>query len=179
MNQLLRTIQSNQLVLGLVYIILGIPVALKPNRSFTIFISILAFILLLYGLQFILRSYQFKRKMGYYDSRMMFGITLLIAAAIVYFLSRALLSIFPIIIGIGILISGISQLMMRLNQSTIQGRPWFGIMLSILIIIGGLIILLNPFSSVLAILQFGGLILIVLGIQSIIHYFRLRNRKVF
>lgn len=179
MNQLFRTIQTNQLILGIVYIILGLPIALKPNQSFNLFISTLSLILFIYGLKAIISSYQFKRKIGYYDSRMMIGVSLLIAAAIVFFLARALLSIFPIIVGIGILISGVSQLMLRLNQRSVQQNQWFGITISVLIIIGGLIILLNPFSSVLAILQFGGLILIVLGIQNIINYFQMRNRKVF
>ena len=50
---------------------------------------------------------------------------------------------------------------------------------SILIIIAGLTILLNPFTGVLVVIQFGGAILIVMGISAIINHFRYKNSNIF
>ena len=124
-------------------------------------------------------AYRFKQRMGYYDSRMSSGVGLLIAALVVFFLSKLLLSFLPIIIGLGVLISGISQLMMNLNIQQAVGHHIGSIIYSILIIIAGLTILLNPFTGVLVVIQFGGAILIVMGITAIINHFRYKNSNIF
>ncbi|XBG73975.1 hypothetical protein V4S28_05970 [Enterococcus cecorum] len=43
----------------------------------------------------------------------------------------------------------------------------------------GLTILLNPFTGVLVVIQFGGAILIVMGISAIINHFRYKNSNIF
>ncbi|MCJ0587026.1 DUF308 domain-containing protein, partial [Enterococcus cecorum] len=89
------------------------------------------------------------------------------------------LSFLPFIIGLGVLISGISQLMMNINIQQAVGHHIGSIIYSILIIIAGLTILLNPFTGVLVVIQFGGAILIVMGITAIINHFRYKNSNIF
>ena len=178
MNTFFKTIQVNQLFLGLAYIILGLPLIIAPKNSLQLVITILSLVLLFFGAKNCYHAYRFKQRMGYYDSRMSSGVGLLIAALVVFFLSKLLLSFLPIIIGLGVLISGISQLMMNLNIQQAVGHHIGSIIYSILII-AGLTILLNPFTGVLVVIQFGGAILIVMGITAIINHFRYKNSNIF
>ncbi len=179
MNTFFKTIQVNQLFLGLAYIILGLPLIIAPKNSLQLVITILSLVLLFFGAKNCYHAYRFKQRMGYYDSRMSSGVGLLIAALVVFFLSKLLLSFLPIIIGLGVLISGISQLMMNLNIQQAVGHHIGSIIYSVLIIIAGLTILLNPFTGVLVVIQFGGAILIVMGISAIINHFRYKNSNIF
>ncbi|XBG73974.1 DUF308 domain-containing protein [Enterococcus cecorum] len=80
MNTFFKTIQVNQLFLGIAYTILGLPLIIAPKNSLQLVITILSLILLFFGAKNCYNAYRFKQRMGYYDSRMSSGVGLLIAS---------------------------------------------------------------------------------------------------
>ena len=76
-------------------------------------------------------------------------------------------------LGLMILANGAFQLFISLNT---KSKGWS--LYSLILLIGGLILLFNPFQSLMVLFQIFGGILIFMGISEIINYFKVRNMYV-
>jgi len=91
----------------------------------------------------------------------------------VFLFASAIVSILPILLGLMILANGAFQLFISLNT---KSKGWS--LYSVILLIGGLILLFNPFQSLMVLFQIFGGILIFMGISEIINYFKVRNMYV-
>ncbi|MEO2652521.1 DUF308 domain-containing protein, partial [Enterococcus mundtii] len=101
------------------------------------------------------------------------AIAFLIFGLIVFLFASAIVSILPILLGLMILANGAFQLFISLNT---KSKGWS--LYSVILLIGGLILLFNPFQSLMVLFQIFGGILIFMGISEIINYFKVRNMYV-
>ena len=94
-------------------------------------------------------------------------------ALLLFIFPKFLLSIIPVIIGLFIIFNGIIQLhlpgqMREVNPAFRYGPVFF----NVLLIIGGLIICLNPFTTFLTMIRLIGLMLLIMGSSELIrNYF--------
>lgn len=89
------------------------------------------------------------------------------------FFAPAIASILPILLGLAIICNGIFQLIMGLNM---KSTPW--LIYSVLLLIGGIVLLFNPFASLLVLFQIFGVILIVMGVSEAISFFKLKKMTI-
>ena len=85
--------------------------------------------------------------------------------------AAAIVSLLPVILGLVIILKSLFQLFVGLNT---RSKGWSAY--SILLLIGGLILLFNPFKSVMILFQLFGGLLIFMGISEIISYFKVNKR---
>ena len=85
------------------------------------------------------------------------------------FLFKAnIINIFPVIIGIWIIIAGVTKFQLAFNLRGIDSK-WIVVLLSSIIsIILGVLIILNPFSTVMTITVISGIILFITEICNLI-----------
>lgn len=95
----------------------------------------------------------------------------LILALIVYAFAPAIVSILPILLGLAVIINSLFQLFFSMNT---KAKSW-SVYSSILLLIGGFVLLFNPFKSLMLLFQIFGFILIFMGIQEIINFIRIRK----
>ncbi|HNQ67386.1 MAG TPA: DUF308 domain-containing protein [Bacteroidales bacterium] len=91
------------------------------------------------------------------------------------------LNIFIIIVGIAIILGGISQLILSLSFTPLSTTAKIFIAFSILLIIAGTTIILNPFETLEALTIFFGVIISAYGVLNVIisfwYRFEINNRE--
>lgn len=78
----------------------------------------------------------------------------LILALIVYAFAPAIVSILPILLGLAVIINSLFQLFFSMNT---KAKSW-SVYSSILLLIGGFVLLFNPFKSLMLLFQIFGFI---------------------
>lgn len=104
------------------------------------------------------------------------GSGLLIGALVLSVLLRPALSMLPMIVGIILVIYGITRITTaRDRQQYVNVSPFPTIIYGLVVAITGIVLLFNPFGSILALLQVLGVILIVMGVAELIDILRGRR----
>lgn len=73
------------------------------------------------------------------------------------------------VLGVLVVIGGLSYFFNALGAQ--GGRNWILIILSALIVVGGIVVIINPFSSLLVLFRIFGVLLILSCIEEMITYF--------
>ena len=106
------------------------------------------------------------------------GLIYLILAAVVFFFAETLASLLPILIGALFLFGGIIRLIQALGYRQSMSERWLWFLIGSLLWIGvGILMLTNPFSSLLVLFQLFGGILIAIAILELFLYFTIRSTK--
>ncbi|MBF8808065.1 MAG: DUF308 domain-containing protein [Enterococcus lacertideformus] len=153
-----------------IYIIVGITIIIDPRAIFNFIGYLLTTYFVLLGILNLLEANKNRNRTGVWGFSLVSGILFLIAGLIVFVFSSAIVSILPIILGLVIVLKSIFQLFIGLNTRS-KGCSIY----SIFLLIGGLILLFNPFKSVMILFQLFGGILIFMGISEVFSYFKVRN----
>lgn len=171
MKKLFATIRQYALLQGIFYVLLGAAILIQPEGTMNLFISILSLYFVVTGGVSLVRGLTHRDEPEYSQMSLYGGGLFLIVGVLIYLFAKALASLLPIILGIFILISGISKLMLsREYRSTTKFPLIYGVILVVL----GVLLLANPFETVLIVFQIFGAILLPMGVIDIVTYFKTR-----
>jgi uncharacterized membrane protein HdeD (DUF308 family) len=164
------------LTIGLLGVLLGVMVLAWPQRTLEVLGVLFGVYLLISGiLQLVLAATVHVtpglRVLGFISGALSVLLGLLCFRG--PYQSVLLLSLW---IGIGLLFRGITATVAALDvPSGVPGRGW-QITLGVIMAIGGAILLIDPFSSILALAVMAGIWLLLLGLMEIGHAIALRSR---
>lgn len=162
----LEKIRSKFILSGLLLIAMGVLVVWKPGMVFNGIVYLVAAYFAFMGL---LNLYTVLREKPRDASAYASGVLLLLVALGVIVLAKTIVSIIPFFLGLMVLLAGIRQLRQELALNKVnQGRlSW--LIFGLLLCIAGVVLMFNPFRSVLLLFQLFGGILIVYGISQLIN----------
>lgn len=151
------------IVSWIVFIILGIFLFTKAELTLKIISYIVGGTLLL-GLLPITKTLLSKEK-KYANFSFIIEVFMVVAGIIIILNTELIASIIPILIGILMLINGISKLQFALCLKGENVKVWITtLILSIIVIIGGILFLTNPFGGAIAITKIIGLFIIIYSV---------------
>ncbi|WP_430606249.1 HdeD family acid-resistance protein [Enterococcus sp. DIV0180] len=168
-----RNFKTYALVRAIIYIVLGVLIVINPRAVFNLIGYLITTYFCLLGIFNLFEDYKRKKQVGSWGFGLFSGIIFLILALVVLFFAPAIASILPILLGLAIICNGIFQLIMGLNM---KSTPW--LIYSVLLLIGGIVLLFNPFASLLVLFQIFGVILIVMGVSEAISFFKLKKMTI-
>ena len=176
MDTLIYHLKRHALLRGIVYAALGLAILVNPSAVFKIAVYLISGYLALMGLVDLFEGIKSKRASGVYDSSFVLGILLLVLAAIVLIFAKAIVSILPIFLGLLIVTVGSTRLIQSFNLRKYTNVNW-GLFLvyGLILLVGGLLLIFNPFRSVLLLFQLFGGILIFMGISECLTVIQLRK----
>ena len=157
---------QGSLIRGIIALIIGGLAVFMPDitlRSFVICIGILILVSGLASLVFSVRSEEkFTKNILMADAvfNLIFGLLFVL-------LPTTMVNIFVIAMGIGFLLIGIFQLITTLSIRHMYGWQWIYFSISVLMIIAGIVLFTNPFTSAQAILVFIGIFLLIYGVTEL------------
>ncbi|MFW8578112.1 DUF308 domain-containing protein [Enterococcus entomosocium] len=166
-----RNFKSHAILRAIIYIIFGIAITINPAGFFNFIGYVLAGYLTLIGLINILEDFKTRKESGHWGLGLFSGIFLLVLALVVLLFASTIASILPILLGLSIISNGAFQLVLGLNTKSVA---W--IIYSVILVIGGALLLFNPFASLLILLQVFGFTLIAMGILEVIGFFMFRSQ---
>ncbi|MBP1046516.1 DUF308 domain-containing protein [Enterococcus sp. BWM-S5] len=176
MDTLIHSIKKYALLRGIIYILLGLAVVINPSAVFKVAVYAVSGYLAFMGILDLLDGIKEKRTSGVYNSSFVLGIFLLIVAAIVLIFAKGIVSILPIFLGLLIAVFGLSRIVQSFNLKQYVNVNWtLFFIYGVILLIGGLLLVFNPFRSVLFLFQLFGGILIFMGISEFLTFLQLRK----
>ncbi|MEB6147406.1 HdeD family acid-resistance protein [Enterococcus casseliflavus] len=166
-----KNFKSHAILRAIIYVIFGIVIAINPSGFFNFIGYVLAGYLTLIGLINVLEDFKTRKESGHWGLGLFSGIFLLVLALVVLLFASTIASVLPILLGLSIISNGAFQLVLGLNTKSVA---W--IIYSVILVIGGALLLFNPFASLLILLQVFGYTLIAMGILEVIGYFMFRSQ---
>ena len=161
-------LSKNPVAANILMIVCGIILFIWPDISVTLVLRVLGIAILVSGGLYIYRYQKGARKEDKSLVRFGIGIILAILGLIVLISPRFLISFFPTIAGVLIILYGVLQLFRAQAFKSEEETKWkwmFGI--SIVTIIGGVIIFANPFSTAKYLLMAVGVALVYNGVVGL------------
>lgn len=176
METLIKRLERSTFIQAALYVVIGLLIILYPRIFFDAIVYLVAAYFAIIGLVAIVQGLRHKRNglpAGFFT-----GIIYLLIALIVFFFAETLASLLPIFIGALFLFGGIIRLIQAVGFRRTIANRWMYFMLSSLLWIGiGLLMLANPFDSLLVLFQLFGGLLIAVGVIEWMLYFTLRSSR--
>jgi uncharacterized membrane protein HdeD (DUF308 family) len=159
---------------GIACLLLGIVVLAWPQETVLVVAWLVGIYLVVSGIFQVVQCFTGDKSGGI---RAMLAISGVISIMLGLFAFRSVahsVALLAVLIGVGWLISGISELVVAFGDKEFPGRGW-AIFSGILGIIGGFVILIWPAASLFVIFTFFGIWLIVIGCWEIFAAIRMRG----
>lgn len=169
-NDISRIIRTDTIVQAILFIILGVVLLTIPGITLITIVYLVAAILLVSG-GISLAAYFRNRSKGLdTGNALIIGISLLIFAAIMFIFPAATASFFTVLLGLVLVFLGVTNIVRAISLRTLgTGPAWIiGLVVSALVLIGGVILIWNPFAATEIYVMVMGILLIVTGIDDLI-----------
>lgn len=165
----LNNVEKKNMLLSILLIALGVLLVVKPDNVVNfIVIAIGAFLMVTAIIDLVF--YFMNAKLGGNFINLSKGIIEFIGSIFLMFRSEAVVSLFPVVIGLIIIFSSIFKLYVSLSIKSIDSKKWIpNFVLSILCILFGVVIVLNPFETITSIVRLAGIVLIVSEVLNLIY----------
>ena len=174
-NNIKRTFNTN-LFLSLLFVIIGLFLFIKPDTTVSIISYTIGLILIVNGLIEVYRYIKENDIYNIFSFRLSYGVLLIIAGIFMFIKPNLLSSLFPIILGVWIIINSINKFQYSLILKKSNNKDYlYTILISILSFIWGIILLCNPFKSALVITQTIGIFIIIYAVLDIMENLLIRK----
>lgn len=152
--------------------VLGILMLLFPGTLLNLIVYIVAACVIIYGVVNII-NYIRTRTTAVNGFEFVVGCLLLVLGLVMILFSRQIVSILPIFLGVLLVIGGASYFVNAWGAGEQKNIPL--LLLSALIIIGGLLVIFNPFGSMELLCRIFGLLLLLSCVDELFAFFTYRN----
>ncbi|WP_214885478.1 MULTISPECIES: DUF308 domain-containing protein [unclassified Exiguobacterium] len=176
MEAFIHRLERSTLWQAVIYFVLGVLILLYPRFFFDVMVYVIAGYLAIMGIWMVFQGIC-RRQEGLPPSFFM-EVIYLILGAVVFFFAETLASLLPILIGALFLFGGIIRLIQALGYRQSMAGRWLWFLIRSILWIGvGILMLTNPFSSLLVLFQLFGGILIAIAVLELVLYFTIRSTK--
>lgn len=172
MIEIIKNKEIKGIFTSLLLMVLGILLMLKPLEIVESLIKIMGIVILLCGVLDFLNYFRIKTEEKLFNYGLLKGLLEVSIGILFIFKFNVLTDIFTIIIGLIIIFMNVFKLQLSLNLKEVNTPNWFiGTIISSLSIILGIVIILNPFSTVKVIIITSGAIIFTSELANIIYSF--------
>lgn len=169
---------SLSLITSLIFVVLGLFLFIRPDATITTISYIIGALLLILGIISIVRYFRSDYGINALDFDLVYGVLVIIAGLYLIFNPTMLASIFPVILGIWIIINSVTKFQYALVLKRLNKNDWkYTLLISFLTFAWGIILLINPLESVLLITQVIGIFIIIYAVLDIIDSFILKRNE--
>ncbi|MCI8276739.1 MAG: hypothetical protein HFJ46_02250 [Clostridia bacterium] len=168
-EDVVKKYEKNSIVIAIIMTILGVFLFVKPVTSITVIVSLFGIITVLDGLLHVISYFRTEESLRLMSFELVEGITEVIVGILIITGGKTLSTFFPIMIGIWIIIKSIIKFQIGMNLKSVPDSNYLlTIISSIITLIFGFIVILNPFSSIIAVTRIVGIYIVVYEIMNII-----------
>ena len=173
---MLKYLKWQELICGALLVAAGIILIVRPELTLEIITKAIGCVAIIAGLMFVL-GFIIRRTPNLDSNSLVTGCIAIAAGAYIFFKSEDFIKIVPMMMGIGVIISGLFKIQRALELAKMHFRSWVWVIIFALVnIMGGLIIVLNPAMIAGIIMQVIGAGLIYSGALDIITTFFIAHR---
>ena len=174
MTTIFRSVQKHALLRSIAYILLGIAIFLEPNKVSQMILYLIVSYNVLMGIFNFISG--IKNKTNGYNSATPIAIFYFVFALLLFLFAKPLVGALPFLFGIMFIIGGGIRLSQSLRLRQYVNVKWLPMFIYGGVMIGaGVLLVANPFSTMIIFFQFFGITLLIAGISELIAFIRFRN----
>jgi uncharacterized membrane protein HdeD (DUF308 family) len=171
MTQFFEKLQKYALLRMIFLVLIGGFMLFRPNEIFHGVVYIVAGYTAFLGLLNLVVAIR-NRQEGMSSFGLISGVLLLVAALAILVLAKPIVSIIPIFFGILFVIYGLVKFVKKparriVNEPSLPRKIFY-----LLILLVGILLIFNPFKTVLLVAQIAGAVILLMGIEEGINFFR-------
>lgn len=171
MKKIIKKINTHAVAQAIVSILFGLFLLLWPQTTTLVLVYALAGYLAVTGILSFF-AYSRRKTRSSVDSNLIAGIFELLLALILFMFPKEIAGIFSVILGAFIVLSGAVGMarVMQVKKAS-RDNNWLVIfLLNLFVIVGGVVIVVNPFSSAMTFVSALGVLLLAKGIIDLVTY---------
>lgn len=154
------------------YLVLGLAMLIFPDTVVQIIIYILAAYAVISGIISLVSS----RKAEGGSGSLVGGILLIALGVCLFLFYKAIASILPIFVGVMMILIGIAQLAQAFGARQYTGKlNVFQLILGLLVLVGGVVGVLNPFGSLIILFRVFGALTLIMAVNEFSLFLTLRK----
>ena len=165
----IKKYESCSIVVSILMICLSLLLMFKPLESLEVFTVIFAIIILLSGLGYLISYFTISKESRLFSIDLLLGLVTIISGIMLLVYKKDVISVFPVILGIWIIISNLFKLQLSINLNLFLDNTYLGLVLiTTLMIVFGLLLIINPFASFMTITVTAGTLLLITEVINLI-----------
>ena len=169
-----KSMYRTSLIFSIVLFLVGIFLLINPETTLHAISYFIGMILIIWGLIPIIRFFSDKETQKYLEFSFITGVFALIFGIIIMINPNIIGSIIPLLIGIWMIINGVTKLYYSLTLNK-ENNATVSVIISIAILIFGLILTFNPFKGAIVLTQIIGISIIIYSILDIVECYTLKK----
>lgn len=165
----IKKYEGCSIIVSILMICLSLFLMFKPLESLEVFTVIFAIIILLSSLGYLISYFTISKESRLFSIDLLLGLVTIISGIMLLVYKKDVINVFPIILGIWIIISNLFKLQLSINLSLFLDNAYLGLVLiTILMIVFGLLLIINPFASFMTITVTAGTLLLITEVINLI-----------
>ncbi len=174
MKSVFEKIAKYALISGILNILFGGLVLVMPALMMQSVVYILATYAIIMGIVRIVAHFR-DRQQGNISFSFVSGSLYSITGIVMLIFTKAILSILPVFLGIFLILGGVIRLAEVFGATAGGWQRITLILMAVMLMIGGFIIVANPFTSALFLFQVFGILVIVQGTGEVLSFFSFKR----
>jgi uncharacterized membrane protein HdeD (DUF308 family) len=162
------------LATGVLAVILGVLVFVRPGAAIIVTAIFFGAYLLVTGIWQVVLAFSLRSAAGSRVLLFISGAASLVLAVLCFVNLDNSIQLLAIWIGVGFIFRGVATAMSAIGDQSLPGRIW-EIIVGILSVVAGIIMFVAPLEGLVAVTQVTGIILIVLGVVEVVSAFGIRG----
>ncbi len=169
-----KSMYRMSVVFSIVLFLLGVFLLVQPETTLNVVSYTIGTFLIVWGIIPVLTFLSNKDNNKYLEVSFIIGVFALIIGIVIMLNPKLIVSIIPFVIGVWMVINGITKLSYSLSLNK-ENDARNSIILSILILVCGIILVFNPFSGAVVLTQVIGISVIMYALIDLADCFTLRK----
>lgn len=168
MGKFIETVRSNVVFQAIMSLLLGLFLLIWPQTTIITLVCLLAAGIALSGIASLVSYARTRKRESSGAGVLVSGVFLLIIALIVFIFPEAVSSILALLIGALLVLSGVITCVRGVEMRAFSGSGWMvGLIVGLIITIGGIVIIVNPFDTTVLFVTVVGVVLVIKGISDL------------
>lgn len=170
----IKRMNITSIILSVLFILIGAFLLARPEDAIHLVSYALGIILIVWGIISIVQFFTDKESENYLEVGFIIGVFIFIFGLIIIIKPNVVASIIPLLLGIWMLINGVTKLSYALTLNKIRSAAG-SIIISLLIVILGILLIFNPFEGAKTLVQILGVSIIIYSVLDVVECFVIKG----
>ena len=160
-KEYIKKYNKSSIITSILMIIVAILLITKPIKTMEWIIILISAIIIIDGIFDFINYFRSDKETKLYSFGLIEGLLEVLAGVLIILNKDALITFLPLILGIFIILKNIIKIQLAINLKQISDSWYLLLIFAILSLLLGVLIILNPFSSIIAITLLAGIFLLM------------------
>lgn len=177
MGSFMKTVQTNAIVQAVLFIVLGLVLLVVPGITLVSIVYLVGAVFAVSGLVSLVGYYRKSSPSYQQGGALTWAIFLLVVALAMFVFPTAVAGFFSVVLGAVLILCGVANLVRSASLRGFGGQTWLAsAIVGAIVLIGGVVIIWNPFETTMVFVMVLGVLLIVNGASSLLIELSMRKR---